>query len=116
MATHVPIAQTTNSARATGTIKSSLHRHHHVSAGMVFNDSTRASAVRLYGNRSTVLRAPAGTSLLTMLPGAPPVSLSASPCRGTCTCRRDVFGWTAACSRRATTPRMGAHSQLQVVR
>ena len=42
---------------------------------MQFDAGTRASEVRLVGNGSTVLRAANGPSLLSMLPGAPLVSL-----------------------------------------
>jgi len=48
---------------------------HDLSATLLFDAYTHASEVRLFGNRSTVLRAPSGASVLTMLDGAPPVSL-----------------------------------------
>ena len=48
---------------------------YNLSVGLLLDGSTRASEVRLYGHGSTVLRAPQdASSLLTMLPGAPPVS------------------------------------------
>ena len=59
-------------------------RAYYLSSGMRFDASTRASEVRLWGNASTVLRRSQtrrslalgdATPLLTILPGAPPVSL-----------------------------------------
>lgn len=47
---------------------------YHLSDVMVFSASTHASEVRLVGN-GTVLRASHGSCILTMFPGAPPVSL-----------------------------------------
>ena len=47
---------------------------YNLSVGMVVSASTRASEIRLFGN-GTVLRTTDGSSLLTMLPGAPPVLL-----------------------------------------
>ena len=47
-----------------------------VTSSLVFNATAHASEVRLYGDPlGTVLRAPLGSHLLAMLPGAPPVSL-----------------------------------------
>jgi hypothetical protein len=48
---------------------------YNLSVSMHFDASTRASEVRFSGNGSTVLRAPDGSNLLSMLPGAPPVSM-----------------------------------------